>query len=72
MSNYITNVYSVAQCAALCTKRYIGLQANGQCFCSDVYNRAAEYYKVADTECGGQIGSSLGGSWSNAVFYFCL
>ena len=67
MGNTWTIVSTIAQCAAQCTKRYIGLQGGSACFCSDVYNRAPVYRKVLDAECGGEIGSSKGARWRSAV-----
>ena len=62
-------VSSVAACQDICTGyHFFALQAGYACFCGNAYATQVHYAKVADSECAGVVGSSMGSGWRNAVY----
>ena len=65
-----TNVVDIASCQVSCTGfAFFSLQNGYACFCGNKYATKPIYAKVADTECGGIVGKSMGAVDRNAVFF---
>ena len=67
-----TTIKSIVGCQDVCKgSNYFSLQ-DGLCFCGNKYASQARYNKLADSECGGTLGNSLGKPFRNAVLIIYL
>ena len=68
-------VSSIVDCQDTCVDfSYFALQNGNQCRCGNTYNTNSNlHFQVADSECYGAVGYSMGGSNRNAICIFiCL
>merc|ERR1719446_198709 len=74
-TNAATNTYEL--CRAECLSRlslYMSLQWGGECFCSDAYATAEQYYQVDDSNCNvvrepcSPNSHNCGGTWHQAIY----
>ena len=66
---YIWGLTTLSDCQMNCKSyNFFAFQANAACFCGNRYATQPSFAKVDDSECGGTVGSSLGGGWRNAYF----